>query len=141
MSRRPEVRAELVYPEHRLKPEDLLHFVELRAFTQHWARLELDVEHDLLALQILIMSNPTGPPVVEGTGGLRKLRFAPAKWHTGRRGAARVCYVYFQEFGIVLLVTVYDKQQKGDLSADEKKKIRKLIAQAEAELERRGRLS
>jgi len=87
----------LLYPNHELTPEDLLHFVELDEFRDDWEQLGLDVEGDLWALQILIMRNPGGTPVIPETGGLRKMRFAPGRWNTGKSGAVRVCYVYFPD--------------------------------------------
>ena len=95
----------------------------------------MDDEDDLTALQLAIMFAPDGAPVVKGTGGLRKLRFAPAKWNTGTSGATRVCCVYFGDYGIVLLVYVYDKHQKETLTDAEKKVIRGFIDRAKAELD------
>jgi hypothetical protein len=62
-----------VYPQQELQPEDLLNFVELDWFVDSWDDLDLGDEA-LSALQVLIMSNPTGAKVIKGTGGLRKLR-------------------------------------------------------------------
>lgn len=121
----------LMYPEHQLEPEDLLHFVELDGFVDDWKELGLDVEMDLWALQVGIMSDPSGPPVIEGTGGLRKLRFAPPRWKVGKRGAVRVCYVYFPEHWTVLLVMAYAKNRKDSLSAREKRDIASYIRRIE----------
>lgn len=117
----------LSFPGNMLHPEDLLHFVELDEFRDDWKAAGLDVENDLLALQIAIMADPEGPPVISGTGGLRKIRFAPADWHTGKRSAVRVCYVYIQEHWTVLLVMAYAKNEKLDLTAREKQGIREYI--------------
>lgn len=120
----------LQYPSHVFQPMELLSFIEMEGFYQDLKDLGLD-DDDLSALQVLIMSNPKIPPVIPGTGGLRKIRFAPAGWRRGKRGAARVCYVYFEDYGIVLLVVAYRKNEKDDLSADEKKAIRNLIRHEE----------
>jgi hypothetical protein len=72
------------FSRHRLKQQNLLDFVELRGFTDDWHDLKLD-EEALTALQFAIISNPKAGAVVSGTGGLRKIRFAPAAWGTGRR--------------------------------------------------------
>jgi hypothetical protein len=120
-----------MYPEHQLKPEDFLHFVELDDFVDDWKGLGLDVEMDLWALQIAIMSNPGGPPVIEGTGRLRKLRFAPSSWKVGKRGAVRVCYVYFPEHWTVLLVMAYAKNRKDSFSSREKRNIANFIKRIE----------
>jgi len=90
-----------------------------------------------MALQLLIMSQPKAAPIIPGTGGLRKLRFSPARWHTGASGAARVCYVYFEEYGIVYLVYIYDKTKKDDLSDAEKKVIRDHLRREKRALDRR----
>lgn len=107
-------------------------FIELRPFTTGWQDLRLD-DDDLQALQNLIMLNPQGHPVVQGTGGLRKLRFAPLRWKTGKSGAVRIGYVYLQEHGVVLLVIAYSKNEKDDLAPAEKKAIRQLIEKIENE--------
>ena len=123
----------LIYSPHQLSPKDLLNFCELSGFVDDWKGLRLDVEFDLLALQVAIMANPTAGNLVPGTGGLRKLEFAPPRGlggggrKRGKRNACRVCYVYFAEFHIVLLVTAYAKGQKEDLSEDEKTDIKKVI--------------
>lgn len=120
-----------MYPEHQIKREDLLHFVELDGFVDDWKELGLDVEMDLWALQVGVMSDPSGSPVIEGTGGLRKLRFAPPGWKVGKRGAVRVCYVYFPEHWTVLLVMAYAKNRKDSLSAREKRDITSYINRIE----------
>jgi len=126
----------LHYPRHELSPEDFLHFVELDEFRGDWEDLGLDVEEDLWTLQILIMTDPAGPRIEPGTGGLRKMRFAPKQWRTGKRGAARVCYVYFPTYWTVLLVAAYRKSKKDKLTDEEKKGIRMYIEQVEEWLAR-----
>jgi hypothetical protein len=108
----------------------------LDEFQDDWEQLGLDVEEDLWALQILIMTDPTRPQVEPGTGGLRKVRFAPKRWGTGKRGAARVCYVYFPAYWTVLLVAAYSKNKKDKLTDEEKKGIKMYIGQVEEWLAR-----
>jgi hypothetical protein len=117
----------LVFPKHLLKPEDFLHFVELPEFSEDWDALGLDDEDDLTALQMAIMANPKGAPVVQGTGGLRKLRFAPGRWNCGKSGAARVCYVYLETHWTVVLMMVYGKGAKESLTGEEKSLIKREI--------------
>jgi hypothetical protein len=111
-----------------------LRFIHLKPFTAAWEDLGLN-DDDLAALQIMIMLDPARHPVVEGTGGLRKMRFAPARWQTGKRGAARICYVYLEEQGIVLLVLAYSKNEKDDLTPNEKEAVRRLLRRIAAEFE------
>jgi hypothetical protein len=73
-----------------LTPDQFLHFVELDEFRDDWQKLGLDVEDDLLALQLRLMRDPAEGDLIVGTGGLRKLRFAPS----GVRPASAVEYAF-----------------------------------------------
>ena len=125
------------YSKDQLSPEDFLHFVNLDEFTDDWHDLGLN-EDDLWALECLVMSDPKGPPRISGTGGLRKLRFAPERWHRGKSGAVRVLYVYFEEFWIVLLVKAYKKSSKENITEAEKQSIRRYIKATEKWLHKSG---
>jgi len=138
---RQQRRIVLSYPGHLCPPEDLLHFVESTEFTSAWKSLGLDDEDDLLGLQLAVMAAPKRPPVVQGTDGLRKLRFAPRKWGVGKRGAVRVCYVYFAEFGIVYLVVAYGKNERDDLTPAERAAIRQEIRGIKSYLAQRGAIN
>jgi hypothetical protein len=116
-------------------------FVELPEFIQAWDQMGLDVEDDLLALQLLMMAAPKKARVIPGAGGLRKMRFAPASWNVGSSGAARVCYVSFENFGIVLWVIAYSKSETDDLSDAGKVTIRKVIAETRRYLKRGGMIT
>lgn len=122
-----------------LKPEDWARFIELKAFTRGWKRLKLD-DDDLRALWLLIMIQGSDAPVVSGTGGLRKIRFSSSRWGTGKKGGARVCFAYFVEFSVVLLVTVYRKGKKEDLTEKEKREIKELLKGFEDDL-RKGKIN
>ena len=114
----------LRYPPHWFSPEDLLTLVELSAFQEEWEALGL-TDKDLGLLQALIMVSPKGAPVIEGTGGLRKMRCG--KSDKGKSSGYRVCYVYFEEFKTVLLVIIYSKSKKGTIPAAQKPAFRKVI--------------
>ncbi len=131
----------LQYPKHSLPPEDLLHFIESTVFTKRWEELGLDDEDDLTALQLFIMLHPAGCPIIKGTGGLRKLRFVPPRSKCGKSGGYRVCYVYFEDYHIVLLVYVYTKHEKDELDAGERNAIRDYIRREKAALANRRTIS
>jgi len=124
-------------PELTFEPEDLLDFIELPAFTRRWHLLGLDDEEDLSTLQRSIMANPLIGAAIKGTSAIRKLRFAPSRWKVGKRGATRVLYVYFQEFGIVLLCLVYGKGEVDNIASGVKKYLNKLVEDVDRELRRR----
>jgi hypothetical protein len=119
-----------------LGPAELLSFIEMQGFADDWGRLRLN-DDDLSDLQQAILARPRGAPVIAGTGGVRKLRFAPHRSAKGKSGGVRVCYVYFEKWGIVLLVIAYGKKETADLSPAQKQALRRLIERQEREWARR----
>jgi hypothetical protein len=114
----------------------MMDFIELQAFTSDWDNLGLG-DSELFELQDLILGDPHEGPVIPGTGGLRKLRFAPRVLGRGKRGGLRVLYVYFEVLAVVVLVKAYAKNVKDNLAAAEKKAIHRLIDRVRAEIARR----
>ncbi len=112
-----------------------LSFVDLAPFDRAWKQLGLD-DGDHAALEELILSAPTRYPIIRGTEGLRKIRFAPQSWNTGKSGAIRVLYVVFVAYGTILLVTAYSKNEKATLTAVETRAINELIRRAGSQLGR-----
>ena len=78
------------------------------------------------ALALYLIDHPGAGDVVPGSGGVRKLRWA-AKGK-GRRGGARIIYVYVVIAARVYLIRCYAKNVKTDLTADEKKQLRQIAA-------------
>lgn len=107
-------------------PEDWKRFVELPYFTAKWKALRLN-DDDLRALQIILTALPEKSPVVKGTGGLRKCRFARANSNAGKSGGYRIGYVYFEEFGVIGLIAVYSKKDQDDIPAAQRPLIKEAI--------------
>ena len=99
-------------------------FIELPLFSRRWAEIGLG-EDELLALQIMLLKDPTSGPVIEGTGGIRKVRF-PLE-HRGKSHGVRVCYTDFEEFEVTYLITAFTKKEQENLTDDEKKTLKKLV--------------
>jgi hypothetical protein len=111
-----------------------LRFIHLRLFDQEWAGLGLSDE-DLRSLQNAIAAAPTQPPVVSGTGGLRKIRFAEAGSGRGKSGAHRIGYAYFAKYRTIVLVTVWSKSERADLSRADHNSIARVLQEIEQLLE------
>jgi hypothetical protein len=111
----------LIDPES-LNPEDWLRFAEVEPFPGQWAKLKL-TDDDLARLQVALCAEPRMGAVIPGTGGLRKARFAAGDGDRGKSGSYRVFYVYFQEYGIVILWAIVAKNQKADLTKAERNAI------------------
>ena len=71
--------------------------------------------------------HPDAGDVIPGTGGLRKLRWGIGQ--RGKRGGARVIYYYHDQRMPLILLAVYAKSSKVDLSALEKKAAARMVAQ------------
>jgi hypothetical protein len=76
-----------------------LSFIQLAGFAANWARLRLS-DDDLRSLEDAILAAPEAPPVMRGTGGLRKIRFSSGRSQRGKSGGLRVFYAFFPEFGL-----------------------------------------
>lgn len=99
-------------------------FVLLEGFEKQWDDLCLTAD-DLALLETEILDNPQIGDVIPGTGGLRKMRISLPE--RGKRGGARVCYVDFTFGEKVYLVTCYGKNEKDNLSKQERNEIKKFI--------------
>jgi hypothetical protein len=85
-------------------------------------------------LQRALMENPELGDLMPGTGGFRKVRWEDARRGKGKRGGLRVVYYYLSADHQLWFFTLYGKDEAADLTADEKKILRKAI---QAELEAR----
>jgi hypothetical protein len=103
-----------------------LTFVQLARFAARWAQLKL-TDGDLRVLEYTLLRNPNAGAVVAGTGGLRKLRFAPPSRRVGKSGAFRVGYTYFRAAETVYLLAIYPKNHQANLTPAEKAEARTLI--------------
>ena len=100
-------------------------FVELPAFAKY--RADYLSEEAFRGLQNFLMTTPEAGDVIEGTGGLRKLRYADASRGKGKRGGLRVIYYWWVAGSQFWLFTLYNKDEMEDLSPKEKKLLRDLI--------------
>jgi hypothetical protein len=82
-------------------------------------------EDDLAELKLNLAGNPKAGRLVPRTGGLRKLRFSTPG--TGKRSGARVIYYYHSGVMPILLLAVYRKAEKINLTAQEIDRIRSLV--------------
>jgi hypothetical protein len=100
-------------------------FRHMPVFVSEWKRLGLPDE-DLQALERQIMERPESGAVMPGTGGVRKLRFAPPSRHAGKSGATRVCYVVFVD-AVCYLFLIFPKNERANLSAEDKASLKLTI--------------
>jgi hypothetical protein len=73
-----------------------------------------------------LSDRPEAGDVIPGAAGARKLRWA-AKGK-GKRGGARIIYLYVVIAARIYLLRCYAKSMKTDLTEDEKKELRQIAA-------------
>ncbi|MQT35294.1 type II toxin-antitoxin system RelE/ParE family toxin [Pseudomonas helleri] len=98
-------------------------FIETSIFTRR--AKELMNEDAYIALQRVLVLNPSAGDVMEDTGGIRKIWIA-AKGH-GKRGGARVIYYHFVSASQIALLMIYPKNEQQDLTADERRAFKAVI--------------
>ena len=99
-------------------------FIETTVFTKRWSELRLN-DNDLLRLQEFILKNPDAGDLIQGAGGLTKLRFALPD--TGKSGGVRVLYVDFIQQEKVFLINCYSKSEKDSVTDKEKAMYKDII--------------
>lgn len=100
-------------------------FVESSEFTEWVAHHLPDESYSLLQLEL--MQNPEKGDPMPGCGGLRKVRTADPSRGKGKRGGARVIYLYVPEVKWFFMLDIYGKDEKDDLTASEKKFLLQLV--------------
>ena len=84
-------------------------------------------DEDLQALEAAIMRDPASVAVMRGTGGLRKMRFAPPSRGKGKSGSMRVGYAQFPDYGIILRMVLFLKKDEENLSPSVRNRLRQLL--------------
>lgn len=97
--------------------------VELTSFQRRAEKILSDEEHkaviDFLAL------NPMAGDEIQGTGGVRKVRFAMGA--KGKSGGARVIYYFYNDTMPLYALLIYGKGERTDLSVDQRRTVIKLV--------------
>ena len=97
--------------------------IETRIFTRRIKELMSDDEYR--ALQETLVNRPSMGDIVQGTGGLRKVRWK----HEGRgkSGGVRVIYYWMTADEHLYMLYVYAKSQQEDLTAEQKKALKSIV--------------
>ena len=96
--------------------------IETNAYLRRAERLL--TEEERAACLELIAYDPNCGEVMQGTGGVRKLRIALAG--RGKRGGARVVYFFHNESIPVFLLDVFAKNEKANLTKAERNAMAEL---------------
>ena len=100
-----------------------MRFVETPVFTKALRAALSDEEYR--ALQIALMLRPEQGPLIQGTGGLRKIRWG-GKSH-GKRGGYRLIYYWDAQSETHYMLYLYAKNEQEDLTAGQRKLLAKVV--------------
>ncbi|WP_394192438.1 type II toxin-antitoxin system RelE/ParE family toxin [Pseudoalteromonas atlantica] len=98
-------------------------FVESSIFEKYRDLYLSDDEYRLFQAELMV--NPKQGDVIQGAGGLSKVRVASKG--KGKRGGSRVIYYYLDERKRFYLLTIYGKNEMVDLTADQKKQLKEFL--------------
>jgi hypothetical protein len=97
--------------------------IETPVFTKRVIAILSDEEHRLL--QMHLINKPDAGKVIKGSGGLRKLRWS-AKGH-GKSGGVRIIYYWFAARDTILLLFVYAKNERDDLTPGQLEQLKRVV--------------
>lgn len=85
---------------------------------------KLMTEEQRTVLVDYLAYNPAAGDLIQGTGGVRKLRWGLEE--RGKRGGARVIYFFHSANTPLFVLTAYAKNEKADLSQKDRNDFRQL---------------
>ena len=97
--------------------------IETSVFTRRVQVLLHDDEYRLL--QLHLAAQPDAGAVIKGAGGLRKVRWSVGA--RGKRGGVRVIYYWAKPLDRILMLLVYSKAERADLTRDQIAILRKIV--------------
>ena len=100
-----------------------MRFVETPIFTKRVKDLLPD--EDYRALQIALLLRPEQGPLIKGSGGLRKVRWASKG--VGKRGGVRVIYYWRPVEQVYYMLFAYAKTVQEDLTADQLRVLARIV--------------
>jgi len=82
-------------------------------------------EEEYRHFQIKVISDPTAGKIIQGSGGIRKIRWFGSG--RGKRGGSRILYYWYNEEGLLLMLFIFKKNEKDDLSKDQIKILKSIV--------------
>jgi mRNA-degrading endonuclease RelE of RelBE toxin-antitoxin system len=98
-------------------------FVETTVFTRRITEILSDDDYRLL--QQALLRRPEQGNLIEGTNGLRKLRWKEEG--RGKRGSLRIIYYWHAGREMFLMLYLYRKNEQEDLTATQKKALARAV--------------
>ncbi|CAG0989330.1 Toxin HigB-2 [Anaerolineae bacterium] len=100
-----------------------MQFIETSIFTRQVTSLLSDDEYS--QLQVALSAHPDAGAIISQSGGLRKIRWAMGG--RGKRGGVRAIYYWVTLEDQILMLFMYPKNEKDDLTAQQLKVLREIV--------------
>jgi hypothetical protein len=100
-------------------------FIELPSFNKHRSDYLEDDEYQLL--QVSLLESPSIGNVIQGTDGLRKVRWVDKQRNKGKRGGVRIIYYWYVGGAQFWLFTIFNKNEASNITPDQKKILKKML--------------
>ena len=97
--------------------------LETPVFTRQVLSSKTDEEYR--ELQLALVANPEVGVLIPGSGGLRKVRWQAEG--RGKRGGYRVIYYWTVDPQIIVMLYMFAKNERGDLTADQTRMLRQVV--------------
>ena len=99
-------------------------FVYVPTFEKSWKQLNLS-EKALRVLENLILEKPNIGEIIQGTGGLRKMRFAIG--NRGKSHSIRILYIDFSYYEKTYFLFAYPKNELENITDKQKQIFKTMI--------------
>lgn len=99
-------------------------FIHTSIFDKQWKDLGLG-DDELAELQGELAESPKLAPVIQGTGGVRKVRFAFK--NKGKSGSIRTLYIDLETHCVIYLLFAYAKSEKENISEKDKHEMHEWV--------------
>ena len=99
-------------------------FIHAQSFDKSWSAVGLS-DDDLRVLENEILKQPDIGELIQGTGGLRKMRFGID--NRGKSSGIRVLYVDFEFYETTSFLYAYPKNELENITDHQKQMFRQII--------------
>lgn len=100
-----------------------MEFIETSVFTRQVMALLTDDEYS--RLQVTLSVHPDGGAIIPHSGGLRKIRWSISGRR--KRGGVRAIYYWVVAKDQILMLFIYPKSEKDDLTSQQLKVLREIV--------------